>query len=80
MATLANKFKENVAGAFYVDDACIDCDLCRQAAPNNFKRLDSGYTVVVKQPVTAEEAAQCQQAMGACPVEAIGSDGGPHAQ
>ena len=76
MATVANKFKENIAGKYYVDDACIDCDLCRQAAPNNFKRLDAGYTVVFKQPETAAEEDQCKQAMGACPVEAIGSDGG----
>jgi ferredoxin len=77
MATVANKLKENVAGAFYVDDACIDCDLCRQAAPNNFKRLDdAGYSIVFKQPDTPEETAQCQQAKGACPVEAIGDDGG----
>ena len=76
MATLANKFKENATGKYYVDDACIDCDLCRQAAPNNFKRLDAGYTVVFQQPGTPQEETQCQQAMGACPVEAIGSDGG----
>ena len=75
MATLANKFKENVAGTFYVDDACIDCDLCRQAAPNNFQRIDAGYSIVIKQPEHPAEIAQCQQAKAACPVEAIGDDG-----
>ena len=76
MATVGNKFKENVAGQFYVDDSCIDCDLCRQAAPNNFKRLDgAGYSIVFKQPENPQEATQCQQAKGACPVEAIGDDG-----
>ena len=76
MATVANKFKENVAGQFYVDDSCIDCDLCRQAAPNNFQRIDQGYSIVFKQPESPEEITQCQQAKGACPVEAIGDDGG----
>lgn len=75
MATVANKCTENVAGRFYVDDACIDCDLCRQAAPANFQRLDKGYSIVVKQPANDEEVKQCQQAKGACPVEAIGDDG-----
>lgn len=75
MATVANKFKENIAGAYYVDDACIDCDLCRQAAPNNFTRIDAGYSIVTRQPATPQEEAQCTQAMGACPVEAIGNDG-----
>ena len=75
MATVANKFKENAAGQYYVDDACIDCDLCRQAAPGNFQRIDAGYSIVAKQPETPQEEAQCHQAMGACPVEAIGNDG-----
>ena len=42
MADVANKYAENVAGAFYVDDQCIDCDLCRETAPASFKRNDDG--------------------------------------
>ena len=76
MADFANKHKENVAGKFYVDDQCIDCDLCRETAPNNFARSDEGgYSFVTKQPATTDEEAQCKQAMEGCPVEAIGSDG-----
>ncbi len=76
MATFANKHKENVAGKFYVDDQCIDCDLCRETAPNNFTRSDEGgYSYVFKQPATPEDEAQCKEAMEGCPVEAIGSDG-----
>ena len=37
MADAANKYAENVPGKFYVDDQCIDCDLCRETAPANFK-------------------------------------------
>ena len=33
MADIANKYAENVSGKFYVDDQCIDCDLCRETAP-----------------------------------------------
>jgi ferredoxin len=38
MADVANKFPQNVPGRFYVDDQCIDCDLCRERAPANFAR------------------------------------------
>ena len=30
MAELENKYEENIEGQFYVDDQCIDCDLCRE--------------------------------------------------
>jgi len=76
MADAANKYAENVAGKFYVDDQCIDCDLCRETAPANFKRNDDGgHSYVYKQPETPEEEALCKEAMEGCPVEAIGSDG-----
>jgi ferredoxin len=42
MADIANKYAENVSGKFYVDDQCIDCDLCRETAPVNFTRSDDG--------------------------------------
>ena len=76
MADKANKYADNVPGAYYVDTQCIDCDLCRQTAPNNFDRNPSGgYSFVKRQPVTPEEEAQCKEAKEGCPVEAIGNDG-----
>jgi ferredoxin len=76
MADAANKYPENVEGAFYVDDQCIDCDLCRETAPANFKRNDDGgHSFVYKQPESPEEEALCKEAMEGCPVEAIGPDG-----
>ncbi len=76
MADKANKYADNVAGAYYVDTQCIDCDLCRQTAPNNFDRNQSGgYSFVKKQPTTPEEEALCKEAKEGCPVEAIGNDG-----
>jgi ferredoxin len=77
MADIANKYPDNVTGKYYVDNQCIDCDLCRETAPNNFTRNDDGgYSFVYKQPGTPEEEAQCKEAMEGCPVEAIGNDGG----
>jgi ferredoxin len=76
MADQANKYPENISGQFYVDDQCIDCDLCRETAPANFTRNDDGgHSYVYKQPENDNEAKLCQEAMDGCPVEAIGSDG-----
>ena len=76
MADAANKYPENVPGKFYVDDQCIDCDLCRETAPANFKRNDDGgHSYVYKQPESPDEEGLCKEAMEGCPVEAIGNDG-----
>lgn len=76
MADLEDKNPENVAGKFYVDSQCIDCDLCRETAPANFTREeDEGYSYLFKQPETEEETELCIEAMEGCPVEAIGDDG-----
>ena len=77
MADLANKYSDNVTGTFYVDDQCIDCDLCRETAPANFTRNDDGgHSYVYKQPENDAETALCKEAMEGCPVEAIGDNGG----
>ncbi len=76
MACKDDKYDENVAGAFYVDDQCIDCDACRATAPDFFSRNDDGgYSYVSKQPETDGDRAKCQEALDGCPVDAIGSDG-----
>lgn len=75
MADKANKWPDNVAGLFFVDDQCIDCDACRTEAPGFFTRNDdNGYSYVFKQPQSEEEIEQCQTALEACPVEAIGRE------
>lgn len=76
MADKTQKWPDNKAGKFYVDDQCIDCDLCRETAPDCFTRSDDGgYSFVHKQPENDEEAALCMEALEGCPVEAIGNDG-----
>ena len=76
MADKENRYALNIAGAFYVDDQCIDCDLCRETAPANFKRDDDGgHSYVYKQPENDDERKLCEEALAGCPVEAIGSDG-----
>lgn len=76
MACSTDKVKDNVTGRYYVDTQCIDCNLCRETAPKNFRQNEeAGYSYVYKQPENEEEETQCQQAKDACPVEAIGNDG-----
>jgi ferredoxin len=76
MANEINKSPGNVLGRFYVDDQCIDCDLCRNMAPDFFVRdHDNGYSIVARQPSTSEEVELCKETMESCPVEAIGDDG-----
>ena len=76
MSDKNDKVKENIAGPYYVDSACIDCDVCRDTAPENFKRSDeNSYSFVFKQPETEEEKKACEEALTCCPVEAIGKDG-----
>ena len=76
MANKDNKFKENIAGKYYVDNECIACDACVLAAPDNFSMdEDDGHAFVVRQPQSGDEEELCQEAMEACPVEAIGNDG-----
>ena len=76
MADLANKYSDNVTGAFFVDDQCIDCDLCRELAPQFFKRQDDGgYSYVYRQPITPEEIILAEDARLSCPTDSIGKDG-----
>ena len=76
MADPNDRVPENVGGEYYVDTNCIDCDVCRDTAPDNFTRADSkGYSFVYSQPADEDQRALCEEALLACPVEAIGNDG-----
>lgn len=76
MANANDKQPSNVKGKYYVDTNCIDCDLCRQNAPNNFDRDNKGgYSYVYRQPRNSAELKQCADALRGCPVDAIGSNG-----
>jgi ferredoxin len=78
MAFVKDKLPDNVPGQYYVDRQCIDCDVCRDTSPANFTRNDeNGYSYVYKQPETQVEIELCEEALNACPVEAIGDDAVP---
>lgn len=76
MAKKEKKWPDNVAGAYYVDDQCIACDACVVEAPKFFRMDDdAGHAVVFKQPKNASDLEDCENALNACPVDAIGKDG-----
>ena len=65
---------EQEAGEYFIQDTCIDCDLCRNTAPLFFARKytgNGGITTVTRQPLTLQEHRSCRDALEACPVEAI---------
>lgn len=77
-ANVEDRYPDNVPGPFYVDNQCLDCDVCRYFAPSNFTRNDDGgYSFVYKQPENIEELLDCIVVLQACPCVAIGIDGGP---
>lgn len=76
MADHSRIWPQNVPGAFYVDQGCIDCNLCSEIAPDNFAvENDAGHDFVFKQPEGEQEMDLSLEAMECCPVEAIGNDG-----
>ncbi|CAN5664039.1 ferredoxin [soil metagenome] len=76
MADRTRKVPENVPGRYYVEETCIDCELCRETAPVQFARQDHrGYSFVARQPTDPADEAACLAALEECPVEAIGNDG-----
>ena len=73
MATIEDRYDDNMPGLFYVDSECIACDTCGAMARSFFKLTDNfDHAVVHKQPITKEEIALCQNTLQACPVDAIG--------
>ena len=71
MARPALRISENVAGDFFVDSTCIDCDACRQIAPAVFTDIGN-QSAVFHQPETDEERIAAQRALISCPTASIG--------
>ncbi len=74
MADPRRRLPANVAGDFFVDATCIDCDACRQIAPATFRAAE-GQSAVWHQPETAAERHRAAMALVACPTGSIGGSG-----
>jgi len=77
MAERDLKLHKNIPGRYYVDSSCIDCDLCRQIAPDNFARDedDTYMSYIFRQPIGEAEIELVQEAVDSCPSNSIGVDG-----
>ncbi|HEX4129008.1 MAG TPA: MBL fold metallo-hydrolase [Pirellulales bacterium] len=74
MANFTKRVPENVAGDFFVDATCIDCDTCRQIAPRIFgEATESAF--VHTQPQTERDRRDSLRALVSCPTGSIGTTG-----
>jgi glyoxylase-like metal-dependent hydrolase (beta-lactamase superfamily II)/ferredoxin len=73
MANRAQRLSTNIAGDFFVDGTCIDCDQCREIAPEVFGDGD-GHASVLHQPDSADMLHAALRALVTCPVGAIGTE------
>lgn len=64
------RLAENAAGDFYVDSTCIDCDLCRQIAPETFSDVGD-QSIVYHQPETPQREFAALKALVTCPTASI---------
>jgi len=72
MARAARRLAVNTPGELYVEDSCIDCDLCRQLAPSVFARSDrDGQSYVASQPHDAATRHRALMALVTCPTTSI---------
>lgn len=72
MADIRKKLDGNTEGLFFVDSTCIDCDTCRQLAPEVFTDLGD-YSVVYKQPLSEPDIRNAARSLLACPTGSIGT-------
>ena len=76
MANPTDRLPENVPGRYYVDADCIACDQCREMAPALIgRRPYSSQSYIQRQPASPDELALIEEALGACPISAIGNVG-----
>lgn len=65
---------ENVPGDLFVDESCIECDTCRELAPDVFGSLDSGQSFVRVQPADDATWRRALHAVVSCPTSSIGAE------
>lgn len=76
MASIDEKWEDNVAGKYYIDKSCTFCCVCLDEAPENIKESDDGdHAIVFKQPENDEEVEAMKAAIENCPSESVGDDG-----
>lgn len=73
MARLEGRHPAGVAGEWFVDTRCMDCDAARQVAPGLIARNPGdGVSVFTRQPHTPEEIEIAWRAVMVCPTRSVG--------
>ena len=72
MANYRQKLSGNIDGDYFVDNRCINCDNCRELAPEVFREQDS-FSIVYQQPMGMEARERTIRAVISCPTRSIGS-------
>ena len=75
MANPRKRVPENAPGDFFVDSTCIDCDTCRQIAPQVFGQA-AASSFVKAQPSAGSDRRVAIRALLSCPTGSIGDLGG----
>ena len=65
---------ENVPGELFVDSSCIECDTCRELAPDIFGSTPSGQSFARRQPSDDDQWRRALQAVVSCPTASIGAE------
>lgn len=74
MANPKERYDENVEGRFFVDRTCINCDTCRQLAPQIFSEK-ADHSFVCQQPQSSDDERAATRALLCCPTGSIGTIG-----
>src|SRR3990172_389754 len=73
MANRAQRLSTNAKGDFFVHSTCIDCDQCREIAPEVYGDGE-GHASVLRQPDSGAARHNALRALVTCPVGAIGTE------
>ena len=65
---------QNASGELFVDSTCIECDTCRELAPEVFGSTQGGQSFVLRQPRDEPSWQRALQAVVSCPTASIGAE------
>ncbi|HUJ28695.1 MAG TPA: MBL fold metallo-hydrolase [Myxococcales bacterium] len=65
---------QNAPGELFVDSSCIECDTCRELAPDIFGSTQSGQSFAARQPASDAGWLRALQAVVSCPTASIGAE------
>ena len=65
---------QNAPGELFVDSTCIECDTCRELAPDVFGSTESRQSFVLGQPANEPQWRRALWAVVSCPTAPIGAE------